>query len=377
MNRGMNGIHLAIFALINGITLLVVFISILITRNPAFIMVSIIGMAISGWLYGRAGVLIGLVIQYLFTTIVLRAILPEEFSQSNIAKGLITFSVSSIIGLLSSEFGRMSRKIKRLNLELAERNQELKDLTFLDPLTRLNNRRYVHEVVYVTASTFLNLRKTPEVQHRNMNTSNKVMGIFMIDIDDFKKINDEHGHEFGDRTLVEVASCIKNKVRSDDIVIRWGGEEFLVILPHLLPESMEQLSAKLLHATADMGLLTPDGNRKPVTLSIGATYFPLGFPKPGPLSFEDVINLSDALMYMSKGNGKNQSTILHASETNHRFLELKNILTDRRWLQDEAITLHAIKGPPLPPESNVRKAHISNNDIYSARPFMTQDPGIQ
>lgn len=130
------------------------------------------------------------------------------------------------------------------------------------------------------------------------------VAIMMFDIDDFKDINDTYGHTVGDMALVEIVKKINNIIRSSDQLIRWGGDEFIVILPGLREENMMELGKKALNAVSSIETLV-DGEIVNITISMGFSYF-----KDTDSDYNDVIKRIDDAMYKSKKQGKNKITII-------------------------------------------------------------------
>ena len=133
------------------------------------------------------------------------------------------------------------------NRALQAANQELKLLATTDPLTGLWNRRQVDE----------------QVQHGldHANRYDEELAIILLDIDHFKAINDSFGHPIGDRVLVELAQRVRAQLRKSDGLGRWGGEEFLVLMPHTSGEDARRLAEKLRRIVAetpieDVGIVT-------------------------------------------------------------------------------------------------------------------------
>jgi diguanylate cyclase (GGDEF)-like protein/PAS domain S-box-containing protein len=156
----------------------------------------------------------------------------------------------------------------------------------LDPVTLLGNRRFgEHSLVHVLAG----------VEHGGS------LGVLFVDVDHFKDVNDSWGHHTGDRVLRMVGRTIAYALRATDIPVRWGGEEFLVLLPGVdeagLAETAERLRVLVEHSWFD---LEPDQVR--VTVSIGAT-----LAAPGE-DAHSVVDRADRLMYASKGAGRNVVT---------------------------------------------------------------------
>jgi len=117
-----------------------------------------------------------------------------------------------------------------------------------------------------------------------------------LDLDNFKKVNDTHGHLMGDKLLKKVSAILKNEVRSSDLVCRIGGDEFVVLFPETGPEAAKSLSLKLQRAV-DEGI---KAETPLVTLSMGVvTYFDI------PEKIDDIVHAADILMYEAKKAGKN------------------------------------------------------------------------
>lgn len=126
-------------------------------------------------------------------------------------------------------------------------------------------------------------------------------GIIFIDIDHFKNINDEYGHETGDYVLKTVAQTLLRSIRDHDFAARWGGEEFVVLLKNIEPDHVIVVSEKLRIITK-ANLLRINGNEIGVTISCGATRLLVDD------TLESVIHRADQLMYQSKSNGRNKLT---------------------------------------------------------------------
>ncbi len=152
----------------------------------------------------------------------------------------------------------------------------------LDPLTSLYNRRAFEDLVHPIW----------ELGKRN----NKFMSVMLIDIDLFKNINDKYGHDVGDKVLKKVAGEIKGKVRSSDILFRWGGEEFLVFLPNTRAQFAKQIAENL-----RIHLSTHNIDKQiQVTVSIG-----VAGTAPGEEDINILIKESDQALYLAKAKGRN------------------------------------------------------------------------
>jgi len=183
--------------------------------------------------------------------------------------------------LLELLLGHTAAAIKRIRLQ-----NELKEQAIHDPLTGLHNRYYLDRIL------------AQEVKRSKR--YNHCMGFLMIDVNRFKEINDRYGHQMGDEVLKEVAVLLREAVRESDIVIRYGGDEFLVVLLETDGETdlvKRRIAEKIVFHNKKKG--RPDF---PVTLSIGSAYWN---PKEDK-SIDQVLNEADRRMYgeKKKHNGR-------------------------------------------------------------------------
>jgi diguanylate cyclase (GGDEF)-like protein len=192
--------------------------------------------------------------------------------------------------LLLAVVGLLVGRMRRSNAALTHSNAELKLVSERDPLTGLANRRHLQQVM----------------QRDDANGGQGLDGaLLLIDIDHFKRINDQHGHAAGDAVLVEMAQRLRDALREDDLTVRWGGEEFLVLVRGLPPEQVETLAQRLLTAIGGRPVLHGT-ERIAVTASIGFATFPL-LPLRAPTGWERAIDLVDTAMYLAKAHGRNRA----------------------------------------------------------------------
>jgi len=174
-------------------------------------------------------------------------------------------------------------RVKHLQDELRARNAVLELMARTDPLTSIANRRYLTDQVRQSAA-LADRQGTP-------------LAILMIDIDHFKQVNDDFGHDTGDSVLRRVSRAVLTSVRAGDVVGRWGGEEFLAILPDTtLTGAMEV--AERVRATVDGQGGRDDQAGPHVTVSIGVS------SGPGR-EVQDILRAADAALYEAKGSGRN------------------------------------------------------------------------
>lgn len=160
-------------------------------------------------------------------------------------------------------------------------------LALQDELTTLHNRRYVQQTLAQHIAQARRLQRP--------------LSLLMLDIDHFKRVNDSHGHLSGDKVLQEVAACIVERVRAQDTVGRWGGEEFVVILPDTDVAGARTLAEQLRVAVERRRFTALDGQALALTISIG-----LHALSGDGEDNEDMVGAADRALYLAKENGRNR-----------------------------------------------------------------------
>ncbi|MCP5240818.1 MAG: diguanylate cyclase [Zoogloeaceae bacterium] len=195
------------------------------------------------------------------------------------------------IGRLMEHFRRMARSMLNAKLELEskvrERTEALDRLTKIDPLTELLNRRGMAERI--------------EAEISRVGREGRCFGILWLDLDDFKEINDRHGHALGDEALSTIARIILSVIRPYDSAARWGGDEFLVLLQDCDEAMLSGLGERIRAAIAACTTLrTPNGTVLPLGASIGAAL------SDGTRGIEMVLHDADQALYRAKNAGRNR-----------------------------------------------------------------------
>lgn len=190
--------------------------------------------------------------------------------------------------LLTKEVYIQAEKIT----EIKNQTSILKELSIRDPLTELFNRRYMEE--------------TLEREFDRADREHSPLALFMIDIDFFKKINDQFGHTEGDKVLRLVAQCLQFNTRKGDIACRYGGEEFVIILlntnANIAKARAEDLRQEIENLSSKYNTLIPTK----ITVSIGVACYPQHGKTP-----ESLINSADKSLYCAKQQGRNQVVLTH------------------------------------------------------------------
>ncbi|QKF59471.1 GGDEF domain-containing protein [Aliarcobacter lanthieri] len=181
----------------------------------------------------------------------------------------------------------LEQKVEERTKELSFKNKELLTLSITDKLTGLYNRVKLDKVLQENIDRALRY--------------NTIFSIILIDIDFFKKINDNFGHQVGDDVLKETAEILKNSIRNVDILGRWGGEEFLIICPETPLTGARELALKLNKAIKEYKFSTYPNS---VTMSIGCSSY-----KQGVLTYDEIISNADKALYIAKAGGRDRVEI--------------------------------------------------------------------
>ena len=206
-------------------------------------------------------------------------------------------AVGSVVQLLATpeEQDSLLAKVPFVNVYLRETApvletkrlmESLRDSTLRDPMTGLNNRRFLEEYVETLVAS---------VQRKRTSAA-----ILMLDLDYFKMVNDTHGHDAGDAVLKALSTVLKRSVRASDLVIRYGGEEFLIILIDSGGEAAEQVAENIRVAVEELKVQVA-GIVLQKTISIGISDFPTDSD-----TFWQAVKFADVALYQAKERGRNR-----------------------------------------------------------------------
>jgi len=192
-------------------------------------------------------------------------------------------------------------KQRRLHEELKRTNRVLEQASMTDPLTGIRNRRFFSETI--EADVAQTLRAFAEGQQR----SSRDIVFYLIDMDNFKEVNDLYGHQVGDRFLVETARRIQSVIRDSDVLLRWGGEEFLVVSRATDRREADVLAVRVLQAIRTDPFAVGSAHRIRRTCSIGWAAFPWREEDVQEMGYEEVLNQADRALHQAKRAGKDQA----------------------------------------------------------------------
>ena len=202
------------------------------------------------------------------------------------------------IALLHRTVAERTAELERANRQLQANNRELEVATRTDPLTHVSNRRDLQQWLS---------REGLQIVREAAAAGDDRGGLvfFMIDIDDFKPVNDKHGHPVGDEVLVAFAARLSSLSRGHDVVVRWGGEEFLWMLRELHMHDAPAVAERIRRVIADQPFVLPSGLSLSVTCSIGFAPWPFSARHAVVGDWEQSVALADRALYAAKAAGKN------------------------------------------------------------------------
>jgi diguanylate cyclase (GGDEF)-like protein len=202
------------------------------------------------------------------------------------------------------------RRTRRRAIELA---LQLSDLVVRDTLTKLHNRRFLQEFMTVESARIA--RDATDLEQGREPVRDAVMGIYMMDLDFFKQVNDIYGHAAGDAVLKQTGEALVRAMRKSDNLVRWGGEEFVAVAWVKNPGDVRIVAEKLRSAIEGAEFALPDGRTLRKTVSIGYASMPFQSSHPRMLTWEQVLSIADAALYMAKAEGRNRCLGVSFGET--------------------------------------------------------------
>lgn len=261
----------------------------------------------------------------------------EKLKADKFQKGLF-FTFGVILIFIMVLIYRDRKIIAAKNDLLDDLNLKLKEQVMKDPMTGLYNRRLLSEIK--------DKLLTPITQNNTNEYLKHNIGLAILDLDFFKSINDSLGHDVGDAVIQQVSKDLLNSVGDDDYVIRWGGEEFLIILMDTTKEGINRFCEKIMKQRNNNAIHVLSHTLN-VTFSIGFASFPFVSDEPNWLSWDDSLKLVDNSLYIAKQQGRNQAVSL-SIDNQFATDEYKKILLESLFNASheipDTIQLNVIKG---------------------------------
>ncbi|MBI3346450.1 MAG: GGDEF domain-containing protein [Burkholderiales bacterium] len=178
--------------------------------------------------------------------------------------------------------------------------EQFERLSLVDTLTQLGNRRYLEQHIN---------RELAHLARARRRNADAALGVYLFDVDHFKSVNDRFGHGVGDEVLVELARRIQAVTRDTDLLVRWGGEEFLLVARLDGEAHGRQVATRILQAINDTPFVLSTGDPLPVTCTIGALCLPFVAGSDSDL-WTELVGLADLALYEGKRTGRNRCVML-------------------------------------------------------------------
>ena len=229
---------------------------------------------------------------------------------------------------LKDELENKEHSLRWHSLELQRKNLELQEISFTDVLTGVWNRRYLEEILPAEAGQVLrNYQRARGSDVRKLDHRDLVF--IMVDMDFFKQVNDRHGHPAGDKLLQLVAQRLSTVVRKSDVLVRWGGEEFLIMSRSADPSGTAAFCRRVLEVMATEPFDLGQGITVKKTCSVGWAAYPWNRGAFEALCAEESIALADAALYRAKALGRNQAVGIVPTDAVTRNSEVLDLVSVR------------------------------------------------
>jgi diguanylate cyclase (GGDEF)-like protein len=204
----------------------------------------------------------------------------------------------------------LEARVAEATAALQAKSLELQEASLTDPLTGLRNRRFLEQ--HLPADAALALRRheggEPYGHPGQAGPADHEAELlcFLIDVDHFKRVNDAHGHAAGDAVLQQMRGRLQQVFRATDYLVRWGGEEFLIVARGTPRERAAELAERAREAVAGQPFTLGDGAPLSLSCSVGFAPFPLSTQWPRAFDWRQVIDLADAALYAAKTGGRDR-----------------------------------------------------------------------
>lgn len=206
---------------------------------------------------------------------------------------------------LENKVAERTAELQNKNTELEGAYAQLEAISLSDPLTGLNNRRYLQKLIPMDIAK-VQREYEPPASNRAQQKNARDLTFFILDVDFFKSVNDVHGHAAGDQLLVQLSELLTKICRESDCVVRWGGEEFLIVSRFADRDEAPLMAERIRKSIEQFNFTLPDGNNLKKTCSMGFASFPFLREHPATLSWEQVIDIADRALYAAKKSGRNR-----------------------------------------------------------------------
>lgn len=240
------------------------------------------------------------------------------------AAGLVVLLVSWRMASLRDRNRILKEQVALRTKELEVANDALRNQSLTDPLTGLRNRRFLGECMPEDVALVNRIFHQANGPLKERLTLNIDLLFIMVDLDHFKNVNDEHGHVAGDLVLQQMGEIMKDATRDTDTVVRWGGEEFLVVARNVCRRDstimVERIRSQVAMRKFDIG----DGKTLHLTCSLGFAFYPFIPEFPQSVTWERVVDAADHCLYAAKRSGRDAWVGLYPGDENGEYPNIDN-----------------------------------------------------
>ncbi|MBY0573866.1 MAG: sensor domain-containing diguanylate cyclase [Undibacterium sp.] len=209
-------------------------------------------------------------------------------------------------GAIALDNASAYRQLQATLATLRVTQNQLEEVSITDPLTGLHNRRFLLQNIEADVARALRAYENQLNAEDSIDPSDEDIVFFMVDLDHFKSINDTHGHACGDMVLTQIRDRFKKVFRESDYLIRWGGEEFLIVARTCNRKDATAVAERIRNVVSSIPFFLLDDLEISRTCSVGFACFPFLPKQPHLLSWAQVINFADQALYMAKKAGRNR-----------------------------------------------------------------------
>lgn len=262
-------------------------------------------------------------------------VLQQQMLKNETLKRQTTILLVGIVGIAAILLLHFYRKVATANQKLNSINKQLAHQSSRDPLTGVFNRRALQQHM-----------QQREMKRRRADKISSSTCLLLLDIDHFKHINDRYGHTAGDAVLIAISNRLQATVREQDMVVRWGGEEILLVLENLSPEQHAGFVERVLKKIGDVPVPYED-NLINVTASGGFIQLPFAGIDEMQLGWEQLMQIIDLALYRSKAIGRNQVCVVN--HLNVKYEDAKSLLFSDlgKAVDDGIVDISTIFGPAI------------------------------
>jgi len=231
---------------------------------------------------------------------------------------------------LESTLGHLHQaqaEVLEKNQELERAYQSLKDISLTDPLTGLRNRRFLEQHLAAEVAQCLRLYQDWRRQPERPRPTESDLVFLLVDIDHFKQVNDDWGHPAGDAVLVQMRERLRRACRESDYLVRWGGEEFLVVARAVDAASAPLFAERIRAAVAEQPFVIDSAASLALSCSVGFAALPFIAEQPERLDWQQIVSLADQALYMAKRAGRNTWVGLSATEATAALADVGELLS--------------------------------------------------